>query len=393
MRVLFSSVPELGHLYPMLGLARALADAGHDVGFAVSPELAPRAGQGGFETILVGQELADWVAETARRVGGEPGAGLAPDEILPWFLPHLFAEVGAPSTLPDLVQAVSTWRPDLLIHDTYQFAGPIAAATVGVPNVQHTLGPLPPLDALALASDALGPLWGQHGLDPRPLGGAFDWLCLAICPPSLERELPVDVAARLQSVRPVGYDGGQASEPPDWLEQLPDRPLVYGTLGTYLNTDRAVFRAMLDGLAGEDIDLVVTVGAGQDPTSVGPIPPNARVESYIPQSHLLGRCALVVSHGGSGTILPALAGGIPLLVLPQGADNFINAERCTEAGVGLTLQPGEVSAAAVQRATQTLLDEPRFRKRSLEVADEIANLPGSTELVDGLEALQGTPRR
>jgi hypothetical protein len=87
MRVLFSSVPEVGHLHPMLGLARALAEAGHQVAFAVSPDLEPRARQGGFETLPVGQELADWYEETARRSGGEPGAGLAPQAILQWFTP------------------------------------------------------------------------------------------------------------------------------------------------------------------------------------------------------------------------------------------------------------------------------------------------------------------
>ena len=107
--------------------------------------------------------------------------------------------------------------------------------------------------------------------------------------------------------------------------------MVYATLGTQFNRATNVFRDILAGLTDEPLDVVVTVGRDQDPADLAPIPSNARVERYIPQVTLLPRCSVVVHHGGAGTTFGCLAHGVPQVVIPQGADNFINAamvERC-----------------------------------------------------------------
>jgi MGT family glycosyltransferase len=254
------------------------------------------------------------------------------------------------------------------------------------------LGPLPPLDVLELAGDAAATLWERQQLAAPALGGMFDWLCLAIAPTSLETVLTAELASRVALLRPVGYDAGQRAEPPEWLASLPDRPLVYGTLGTYLNTDRAVFRAMLDGLADEDVSLVVTVGSENDPAFVGPVPANARVERYVPQSLLLDRCAAMISHAGSGTILPALGRGVPLVLVPQGADNFVNAARCAAAGAGIELRPDAVSADAIGAAVRRVLAAEEYRARAGHLADEISAMPGPDAVIGRLEALARSER-
>jgi UDP:flavonoid glycosyltransferase YjiC (YdhE family) len=99
-------------------------------------------------------------------------------------------------------------------------------------------------------------------------------------------------------------------------------PLVYMTLGTNngTNLDVSMFRSVIDGLEGMDIDVLITIGFGKDPATVGPLTSNAYVENYVPQSLLLPHCSVVICHGGPGTILNSLAQGLPLLILPQGAD-------------------------------------------------------------------------
>ncbi|HLH25251.1 MAG TPA: glycosyltransferase [Chloroflexota bacterium] len=388
MRVLFSAIPEAGHLNPLLPLAHALAERGHAVAFASAPAFARRAQDAGFAAYPVGDGLDAWFAELARRVGGPPGEGLAPEEIESWFLPRLFAQVGAERTLAPLFAVVAAWRPDLLVHDPCQFAAPLAATLAGVPHVTHGLGPLTPVDVFERAGEAAAPLWRAHRLQPPPYAGIFVHAYLAVSPRSLEGPLPAALAGRVWPLRPVGYDGsGPRPEAPTWLDALPDRPTVYATLGTFLNTDLAVFRAILDGLGDQDLNLIVTVGENNDPADLGPAPPNARVERYIPQSVLLDRCAAVVCHGGSGTILPALARGIPLLLLPQGADNFTNAARCEQAGVGLTLRPGGVSADAIRAGLRRLLADASYRDHARRVADEIAAMPLPRQVVDRLEQL------
>ena len=68
----------------------------------------------------------------------------------------------------------------------------------------------------------------------------------------------------------------------------------------------------------------------------------------------------MICHGGSGTTLGALAQGLPLVLVPQGADQFDNAARCVASGVAVVIGPGELSADAVRRALRQVLDDPSF---------------------------------
>ena len=86
-----------------------------------------------------------------------------------------------------------------------------------------------------------------------------------------------------------------------------DPPCVDLTLGTlFSNTE--VFGTVLAGLAGERVQVIVTVGADNDPAALEPVPANAKVERYIPQVELLPRCSAIIHHGGSGTMYGALGG-------------------------------------------------------------------------------------
>ena len=93
-------------------------------------------------------------------------------------------------------------------------------------------------------------------------------------------------------------------------------------MGTVWNRNLDVFRTVIEAVRDEDIALIVTVGRHNDPASLGPQPDNVLVHHYIPQGVLLPRCDAVITHGGSGTTLGALAFGVPLLLLPQGADQY-----------------------------------------------------------------------
>jgi UDP:flavonoid glycosyltransferase YjiC (YdhE family) len=82
----------------------------------------------------------------------------------------------------------------------------------------------------------------------------------------------------------------------------------------------------------------------------------------------------------------ALAHGLPQLVLPQGAEQHGNAAACARAGAGLTLAPGEVTAAAVASAAARLLDEPGFAARAREIRAEIRATPGPDDVLAALAA-------
>jgi UDP:flavonoid glycosyltransferase YjiC (YdhE family) len=147
-----------------------------------------------------------------------------------------------------------------------------------------------------------------------------------------------------------------------------------------------VFEAALAGLRELPVDVVVTTGPGADPARFGPQPAHVLLEPYLPHSLLLPRCRLVVSHAGAGILFGALSHGLPQLLLPQGADQFMNAEACARTGAALVLGPGEVTADAVTSAVRRLLAESSFAAAASQVADEIAAMPHPDDVLESLVA-------
>jgi len=381
MRVLFSCVGDAGHFRPLLPLARAFVAAGHAAAFAAPAAFAERVEAAGFEALPAGipmREVRARVVELDAHLRTLP-----PLERRLFAFSVRFGEIAAPAKVRDLHAVASTWKPDLVVFESADLAAPIVAAALEVPSVLHAFGRIVPLACYQRAADATAPLWRDLDLEPQPLGGVYSGLYLDPCPPSLQ-STSVPEGVRVEPIRPVFPPDPGESLPPR-LEHLPDRPTVYVTLGTMFN-ELAVFRVLLAALADVDCNVVATVGRNNDPDELGPLPENAFVERYVAQSLLLPRSAATVTHGGSGSTLAALAHGVPMLFVPQGADQFENAVACTEFGAGRVLMPGEVTEEAVREGVVALLEEAAYRERAAVLAAEIAALPAPEELVDVLVA-------
>jgi UDP:flavonoid glycosyltransferase YjiC (YdhE family) len=385
MRVLFSSTPAHGHLQPMLPLARALQGAGHDVAVATAPRMGARAAAAGLAVLEAGLDGEEWFPLLLERHPGRPWEQLLPEEILLWFTPHLFVEVAAEAMAAGLAAQVERWRPDLIVHESLEFAAPAVAAAAGIPSVHHTLGPLAGTAVFDACAAAAEPLWVERGLPSPALAGAGRGPTLDICPPSLRN--PRGPALDQLPMRP-GAASIDTAPAPAWLESLGGRPVVHLTLGTSVtNSNQAVLATAVAGLRERPLDLVVTVGPDHDPAGLGAQPGHVRVERYVPHGALLPRCAAVVTHGGAGTMLAALACGLPLLTIPQGADQYLNAQLCAARGVGRTLLTDRVTAATVGAEMDLLLGDPAYRTAAAGMAAEIAAMPPPEALVAPLEAL------
>ncbi len=364
-------------------MAGALQARGHDVRWATGPESCAWVERAGIPAVPAGQTQAERLAEFWRRY---PETRERPPQEWPDVMsPKMFGEISAPLALADLLPLVRDWRPAVVVHDAAELAAPIAAAAVGVPNVTHAFGALLPQARVRAAGEEAAPLWRSEGLEPRAYGGAYDHLYLDIYPPRLQAAGGDHVKIR-QPLRPVPFDGATDERLPADIADNAARPLLYLTFGTVFN-DNAVFRAPLAGIRDLGVKVVVTVGPNGDPAAFGPQPAHVVLERYIPQTLLLPACGVVVSHGGSGTVLAALGMGIPQLCLPQAADQFINAAAVARAGAGLAIPPHEVDPTAVADAVRRLLDDSAFRRHARLVADDIAAMPSPDEVASVLETL------
>ena len=327
----------------MLPLARALTEAGHDVAFASGEPIAGEAEVEGFTAFRIGLAM-DAVEPLARRVR-QVAASLPPAQLRPFVFTELFVRVELEPRLNDLFELVEQWAPDVLVHDVAEFAAPLVATSVGIPYVEHSYGPAIQDEVIRAAGDATAPFWTSCGLAPHPLAGFYRYLYLDVCPPSLQVHEAVQGACRASVRSRLSHRRPRSR---GWMRSR-DLPIVYITLGTVYNHNLDVFEALLDGLRDEALNIVVTVGRQNDPEMLGRQPSNVHVHQYIPQELLLPHCAAVVTHGGAGSTLGALAFGLPLLVVPQGADHFYNADRVVAAGAAIQLMPDRLTAGLSPR--------------------------------------------
>lgn len=395
MRILVSSFPGIGHVHPMVPLAQAFVRRGDELQWATGPDACPIVEAAGLRSIAVGGSAAEMQRTLAERF--PELHTLRPDQLPAFMFPRLFGNVAATDTLPELLALARSWQPDVIVHGSGSLAAPIVAAIVGVPNVCVGFGMLVAPERVTDASDAVAPLWAEHGLAPRPFAGCYDHLYVDIYPPSL-RSGQRDYLPHQQSMRPltsseeaVPVDGGERAR----AEVAPagDKPLIYLTFGTVFNTPTGPFRDAFLGLADLDVRLVVTVGPRGDPGAFGPLPSHVRVHRYVPQHLLLSQCALVVSHGGSGTFLGSLDQGLPQLCIPQAADQFANAHAAERAGAGLTVLPHQCTPDAVRDAATRLLADPSFRSNADRIRDELSSMPSPDDVASVIDRLVSTTAR
>lgn len=211
------------------------------------------------------------------------------------------------------------------------------------------------------------------------------YLHLSVRPPALQiAPLP----PTHHTFRAPVFDRSAVDTALDWAAGPLEPPVIYATLGTVMN--RAVpglFAAILQGAGPEAGTLIVAVGGESDPADLGPQPAHVHVERYVPQSLIFPRCDLVVTHGGSGTLLAALAHGLPLVMIPIGADQPDNAACCAALGVGRMIGPDERTPEAIRAAVRAILADPTYRRNAERLRDEMAALPGPEYAVTLLERL------
>jgi UDP:flavonoid glycosyltransferase YjiC (YdhE family) len=376
--VAFAALPAYGHLYPLMPLALATAEAGHRVTVATGALFADRLP---LPTVKAFPDHAtlSWVEQqTAERFVAEEGVG---------FGVRMFADVAANVSAESLLPQWDERRPDLVVLDSGNLGAAVAAHVLGIPAVAVAVGVWAPFGPPAYAAvlDYAAEQWHRRGAtppaDPRHLLAAF----VDPLPAALQQAAPDGI--RHLPMRSVGFSHG-AAPLPAWLAETATRPRVLLTLGTVAYEAVHVIRTALEGLLELDVDVLVVLGPQGDPDALAGLPDRVHLHRFVPQEQVLPLLDLVVHHGGSGNLLGGLGHGLPALVLPQGADQHVNAARLVEAGAGRALQGDELVATAVRDAVAAMLpDRSPERTRAREIAAEMAAMPAPADVVPALEGL------
>lgn len=388
MRVLLTTQPGYGHFRPLLPLAHALVAAGHEVRVGTSASYAAVVEREGLTPAAVG---LDWLHGIDSTI---PPELQPPPEAntLETYFAHKFVRMTAGRLATDVVALADRWRPDLIVRETTEYGGSLAAQVLGLPSAalqvaSPTLMSDGVLAEVAIALDEVRPRLGSA---PDPgLAALQDELVICFAPPALH-DPTFRLPAGLRSFHPgaAPYD----ASPPEAVAGLgAERPLVYATLGTVFNDptyELPFFPSIQEGLLDVSVDLLMVVGPNVDPASLGAQRPGVRVLPYVQQRAVLDHAAVVICHGGYGTVLDSVDAAVPLVVVPFGADQHVNAADIQRLGIGIVIHEESLSPQAIRDAVGLLLDPGSpHRERIVALRDEWRALPGPTQAAESVIAL------
>jgi UDP:flavonoid glycosyltransferase YjiC (YdhE family) len=197
-------------------------------------------------------------------------------------------------------------------------------------------------------------------------------------------DYPTEPPANLRYVGPQLDDPVWAGawEPP---RPADDRPLVLVSLGSTFQDQAALYRKVIEALAPLPVRGLVTLGGVLDPADFA-APDHIHVVTSAPHQAVLEHAAVAVTHCGHGSVMRALAAGVPLVCLPIGRDQNENAARVAAHGAGLRLRSG-ASPATIRRAIEKVLADPAHRQAAATLAGAIERELAGDPAVAELEAL------
>lgn len=427
-RFLFVMVEGGGNVSSQLGIARRLAARGHEVRVLGDAAIEPEARAAGcsfapFATAphhnMRSQKddlVKDW----------QPGSPLAKLARVAGTL--MFGPAAAYAR--DLMTALESFPADALAIDYLLFGALIGAEKSGLPTatLMHTpYAPptegVPPFglgwrpargwlgrlrdrvvrrlmvrtfdkQGLALVNGA------RTGLGLPALASVFDQLLRSARMLVLTSQR-YDFTAGARLPEHVIYTGPELADPAwaaEWTSPWGDagseiarRPLVLVGLGTTFQDQGEATRRIIAALGQLPVRGLVTLGGVFAPGDFT-VPDNVVAVRSAPHRVVMPEARVVVAHGGHGTVMKALAHGVPVLAVPLGRDQADNAVRVEVAGAGLRVKP-TASVATYRKALGRLLDEPGFAAGAARMATAIAEDVAEDRAVRELEALAGRGQR
>ena len=415
--ILVCSVPNPGHVSPMLALAQHLNKVGHRVTFNTSEIFRDRAESAGLRFVpFAGKANYDYRCPP----GVVKSSDLTYDEKLLHHLKRVFAE-----SIPDQLQVIQQIRRetpvDLILVDTIFFGvfplllgrredcPPVIGCGVNPMWLSSVdCGPRVPSDGTPEGNrSALEDTKGFHKRF-QPLHDEIDrqlHLCGAqsmrhYCFDSMYLlpdvflqftaeafEFPrSDKPDSIRFVGPLLPAPSATFEEPAWWSELDDsRPVVLVTQGTLANQDfNEVIQPALNGLADEHILVIVAAGRSDTETIVAPA--NARVASFIPFDRLLPKVDVMVTNGGYGAVNHALSLGVPVVTAGDTEDKEWVSARVGWSGAGINLKTRYPKPEQIRDAVRTILSEERYQKEACRLRRDFARYNALGEVAEVVES-------
>jgi MGT family glycosyltransferase len=171
-----------------------------------------------------------------------------------------------------------------------------------------------------------------------------------------------------------------------------DGPLIYLSLGSLGSADVELMRKLVAELAGGPYRAIVSKGPQHDQFELAG---NMAGAEFLPQTSILPQVDLVITHGGNNTVTESLYFGKPMVVLPLFWDQYDNAQRVHETGLGVRLDTYGHTPEELTGAVDRLLGDEELKQRLAAISARLQDAPGTeraAELIEQVARVEAAPR-
>ncbi|QHC26899.1 glycosyl transferase [Streptomyces sp. GS7] len=376
--------PVVGHVLPSLEIIRELVARGHRVTYANAGNVAELVTHTGAELVRLTSTLP--VADSNWPQDPIAAASLFLDEAM--------------AVLPQLHAAYDDAPADLYLHDIGAYAGRALAETQRRGLVQ-----LSPMHvAWEGAEEEIGAAFSGLPGGPAHRARFAAWLArcgavttnveeftarprrvLALIPRAMQ---PHADRVDTEAVTFVGPCFGAGEEHGGWMRPAgAEKVLLVSLGGSAYPRQWEVYRQCMAAFADlPGWHVVLQIDSGGDPVQLGErIPPNFEVRPWVPPLTILGQVDAWLTHTGMGSSGEGLYAGVPMIAVPHGAEQCLNADRLVELGVARRIDAADVTAAALRTALMELIGDPQVAARSAWLWAEVRTEGGTRRAVDLIE--------
>jgi MGT family glycosyltransferase len=402
-KILFAVTPLVGHVNPLLPVAKHLKSEGHAVLFCTSDAFKERVEQQKLEFL----PLLDNANYDHRRIGEivpELRSATTPNEQAIWYIKRVLGDriVAQDASLQYYVQK---YKADIILVDliylgalpyllkTGQRAPIISCGVIAPHNVQEshrfseTRQPGHSYIDGVLKSLGVAVEGGFTAHSLYQLPDVFlQFGAEAFEHPTAER------FRELNFIGPILPPRDDAAAPLVDRFSVPDdgKPLVFVTQGTLANYDfEQLINPAIRGLAKEDVHVVVSAGGNEEGKPISS--PNAEIHLYIPYEQILSRTRVFVTNGGYNGVQQALSYGVPIVAGGESEDKFLVNQRVAWTGTGINLKTGSPSPEKIRNAVREILADPSYSERARSLGTKIAETNALKSISEFVRSLLARP--
>lgn len=393
--IVYLSLPAHGHVNPTLPVVQELVQRGEQVTYYSAPEFCPQIERTG--ATFRAYPMTEMTSTTFSAILQDGNLALVVRLLL-----HTTEQL-----VPFLLDELPREQPDLVVFDSNALWGNMAAtllklrSAASIPHLvfdgtearkapharQQIFRLLPMVPDLLSVRHRLIRRYGKAAFpSSRPLFPMRGGLNIVFT----SRELNPDVSLIDQTFRFVGPSINQETRDGDFpFDALGQQPVVYISLGTVHSTRSEFYRQCFEAFAGYPAQFILSAGTHTNIKELGAIPPNFIVRPFVPQLEVLQHVDTFITHGGLNSVHEGLYYGVPLILIPQQLEQFLNAKAVAARGAGLVihdqLMHGHVRASTLRQVGEMIFANPRYREAARALQKTLHATGGYRQAADEIQ--------